>query len=127
MTDLTSRRIGGRFAPRGRAICKRVPECENFDDSGVMRIYGDKTIEGESQVARSISKPVHVQPPCSRLARLVQGGQMDQNSNYITIEFNLRVSVKNYRVVLGMKRSWIVAIVVGVIQLIVWAFKGHHL
>lgn len=52
---------------------------------------------------------------------------MDQNSNYITIEFNLRVSVKNYRVVLGMKRSWIIAIVVGVIQLIAWALKGHHL
>jgi hypothetical protein len=50
---------------------------------------------------------------------------MDQNSNYITIECNLRVSMRDYRLVLGMKRTWIIALVVGFIQLIVWAFKGH--
>lgn len=50
---------------------------------------------------------------------------MDQNTNYITIEMNLRLQMKDYRLVLGMKRTWILALVVGVIQLIVWAIKGH--
>lgn len=50
---------------------------------------------------------------------------MDQNSNYITIEMNLRLQMKDYRIVLGMKRTWIIALVVGAIQLIIWAFKGH--
>ena len=50
---------------------------------------------------------------------------MDQNSNYITIEMNLRLQMKDYRIVLGMKRTWILAAIVGGIQLLVWAFKGH--
>jgi uncharacterized membrane protein len=50
---------------------------------------------------------------------------MDQNSNYITIEMNLRLQMKDYRIVLGMKRTWIVAAIVAAIQLIAWAFKGH--
>ena len=50
---------------------------------------------------------------------------MDQNSNYITIEMNLRLQMKDYRLVLGMKRTWIVALVVGAIQLIALAIKGH--
>jgi predicted phage-related endonuclease len=49
---------------------------------------------------------------------------MDQNSNYITIEMNLRLQMKDYRLVLGMKRTWIVALVVGGIQLIAWALKS---
>lgn len=52
---------------------------------------------------------------------------MDQKSNYITIEMNLRLQMKDYRLVLGMKRTWIVALVVGAIQLLAWALKGHHL
>lgn len=52
---------------------------------------------------------------------------MDQNSNYITIEMSVRISMRDYRLVLGMKRTWIVAIVVGLIQLVAWALKGHHL
>lgn len=52
---------------------------------------------------------------------------MDQNSNYITIEMNLRLQMKDYRLVLGMKRIWIIAIVVGIIQMVAWAVKGHHL
>ena len=50
---------------------------------------------------------------------------MDQNSNYITIEMNLRLQMKDYRLVLGMKRTWIIALVVGAIQLIAWAIKSH--
>ncbi|MGE3263125.1 MAG: hypothetical protein AB7K68_15190 [Bacteriovoracia bacterium] len=50
---------------------------------------------------------------------------MDQNSNYITIEMNLRLQMKDYRMVLGMKRTWIVALVVGAIQLIAYAIKRH--
>ena len=51
---------------------------------------------------------------------------MDQNSNYITIEMNLRLQMKDYRIVLGMKRTWILAVAVGVIQLLVWLIKGRH-
>lgn len=51
---------------------------------------------------------------------------MDQNSNYITIEMNLRLQMKDYRIVLGMKRTWILAVAVGVIQLLVWLVKGRH-
>lgn len=49
---------------------------------------------------------------------------MDQNSNYITIEMNVRISMKDYRLVLGMKRTWIIAIVIGAIQLVAWALRG---
>lgn len=52
---------------------------------------------------------------------------MDQSSNYITIEMNFRLQMKDYRLVLGLKRTWILALVVSGIQLIVWAIKGHHL
>lgn len=52
---------------------------------------------------------------------------MDQNSNYITVEMTFRLKMKDYRFVLGMKRTWIIAIIVGVIQLFAWALKGHHL
>lgn len=52
---------------------------------------------------------------------------MDQNSNYITVEMTFRLQCKDYRLVLGMKRTWIVALVVGAIQLIAWAIKDHHL
>lgn len=35
--------------------------------------------------------------------------------------------MRDYRLVLGMKRTWIIAIVVGVIQLVAWVLKGQHL
>ena len=50
---------------------------------------------------------------------------MDQNSNYITVEMTFRFQCADYRLVLGMKRTWIIAIVVGVIQLVVWILKRH--
>lgn len=50
---------------------------------------------------------------------------MDQNSNYITIEMNIRLQMKDYRLVLGMKRTWIIAAVIGTIQLVAWLFRGH--
>ena len=51
---------------------------------------------------------------------------MDQNSNnYITVEFSFRLQMKDYRYVLGLKKTWIIAIVVGVIQIITWYFKNH--
>jgi uncharacterized membrane protein len=44
---------------------------------------------------------------------------MEQNqNNYITLEMNLKLQMKDYRMVLGIKRTWIVAIVIGLIQLI---------
>ena len=50
---------------------------------------------------------------------------MDQNPNFLTIEFNFRFQCKDHRLVLGMKRTWILSLIVGTIQLIVWAIKGH--
>ena len=49
---------------------------------------------------------------------------MDQN-NYITIEMNIRLQMKDYRFVLGAKRTWIIALIVGAVQLAAWAFKGQ--
>lgn len=46
---------------------------------------------------------------------------MEQNqNNYITFEMNLKFQMKDYRLVLGIKRAWIIAIVVGLIQLATW-------
>lgn len=49
---------------------------------------------------------------------------MDQNSNFITIEMNMKIQMKDYRIILGLKKSWIVAVIVAAIQLIAWALKG---
>ena len=51
---------------------------------------------------------------------------MDQNSNYITIEMTFRLQMKDYRLVLGLKRTWIIAAIVGIIQVVAWAIKGHN-
>ncbi|MGE3757809.1 MAG: hypothetical protein AB7H97_08635 [Pseudobdellovibrionaceae bacterium] len=51
---------------------------------------------------------------------------MEQNqNNYITLEMNLKLQMKDYRIVLGIKRSWIVILVVGIFQLIAWTVKDH--
>lgn len=49
---------------------------------------------------------------------------MDQN--YITIEMNFRLQMKDYRLVLGMKRMWIIAVVVGLVQIAAWYARAHH-
>lgn len=52
---------------------------------------------------------------------------MEQNeNNYITLECNLKFKMKDYRLVLGIKRAWIIAIIVGVIQLVAWTLKGPY-
>lgn len=52
---------------------------------------------------------------------------MEQNqNNYITLEINLKLQMKDYRIIVGIKRAWIVAIVVGLIQLATWITKGHQ-
>jgi len=52
---------------------------------------------------------------------------MEQNqNNYITLEMNLKFQMKDYRLVLGFKRAWIIAIVVGVIQLATWFVKNRQ-
>jgi uncharacterized membrane protein len=52
---------------------------------------------------------------------------MEQNqNNYITLEMNLKLQMKDYRIVLGIKRAWILAIVIGLIQLTTWFVKGHQ-
>lgn len=50
---------------------------------------------------------------------------MEQNSNYITLEMNIKLQIKDYRLILGLKKTWIVAITVGVLQLILYALKTH--
>lgn len=50
---------------------------------------------------------------------------MDQNQNYITLELNLKVQMKDYRIILGVKKAWIVAITVGITQLISWFIKDR--
>lgn len=52
---------------------------------------------------------------------------MEQNqNNYITLEMNLKLQMKDYRIVLGIKRAWIVAIFVGLTQLATWFVKSHQ-
>ncbi len=52
---------------------------------------------------------------------------MDQNqNNYITLEMNLKLQMKDYRIVLGIKRAWIVALGVFAIQLVTWFLKDRH-
>ena len=48
---------------------------------------------------------------------------MEQNSNYITIEMSCKM--RDYRIVLGVRRMWIIAITVGAIQLSMWFIKSH--
>ena len=50
---------------------------------------------------------------------------MEQNSNYITIEASCKIQCRDYRIVLGIKRMWIVAIIVGAIQIGVWWLKNR--
>jgi len=33
--------------------------------------------------------------------------------------------MKDYRFVLGVKKAWIIAIIVGAIKILVWALKGN--
>lgn len=49
---------------------------------------------------------------------------MDQNPNYITLEMNIKFQMKDYRIILGLKKTWIIAVVVGVIQLIAYLLKA---
>ena len=52
---------------------------------------------------------------------------MEQNqNNYITLEMSLKLQMKDYRIVLGIKRAWIVAAVVGLTQLAAWILKGRQ-
>lgn len=52
---------------------------------------------------------------------------MEQNqNNYITLEMHLKLQMKDYRIVLGIKRAWIVAVVVGLIQLINLLIHSRH-
>lgn len=51
--------------------------------------------------------------------------EQNQNDNYITFELNMKLQMRDYRIVLGLKRTWILAITVGVIQLMVWIIKSR--
>ncbi|MBX3034503.1 MAG: hypothetical protein KF865_11315 [Bdellovibrionaceae bacterium] len=49
---------------------------------------------------------------------------MEQNKNdYITLEFQMKFAMRDYRLVMGIKRTWILAAIVGVIQLLTWYLK----
>lgn len=49
---------------------------------------------------------------------------MEQNQDYITLELNMRLQMKDYRIVLGLKRTWIIAIIVGVAHLLTWLWQN---
>ncbi len=49
---------------------------------------------------------------------------MDPNSNCLMIEISFRLRM-NYKLVIGIKRTWLVATLLGVIQTVVWLLKGH--
>lgn len=51
--------------------------------------------------------------------------EQKQNENYVTLELNMKLQMRDYRLVLGLKRTWILAIVVGIIQMTVWFLKGR--
>ena len=52
--------------------------------------------------------------------------EQNKNDNYITLECNLKFQMKDYRIVLGLKRTWIIAFIVGAIQIATWILKEHH-
>lgn len=52
--------------------------------------------------------------------------EQNKNENYITLELNMKLQMRDYRLVLGLKRAWIVAVVVGGIQLLTWLLKSRQ-
>lgn len=51
---------------------------------------------------------------------------MEKNeNNYITLEMNLKFQMKDYRLILGVKRVWIVATLAGLIQFLTWLSKNQ--
>ncbi|MGE3680272.1 MAG: hypothetical protein AB7G93_01010 [Bdellovibrionales bacterium] len=49
---------------------------------------------------------------------------MEQNQNaYITLEVNLKLTMRDYRLVMRIKRTWIIAIFIGAIQLLTWFLR----
>lgn len=52
---------------------------------------------------------------------------MEQNqNNYITLEMNLKFQMKDYRLLLGFKRAWIIAVVIGLIQLAILFLRSRQ-
>lgn len=52
--------------------------------------------------------------------------EQNKNENYITLEFKMKLQMRDYRLVLGLKRAWIVAIIVAVGQLATWFLKSRQ-
>lgn len=52
---------------------------------------------------------------------------MEQNKNdYMTLELNLKFQMKDYRIALGIKRAWVIAVILGLVRLAVWYFGGRQ-
>lgn len=51
---------------------------------------------------------------------------MEKNQEYITLEVSIRLNVKDYRAILGVKRTWIIAIVVGTVQAAFWLYHQYY-
>lgn len=49
--------------------------------------------------------------------------EQNQNESYITLELNMKLQMRDYRIVLGLKRTWILAMVVGLVQIVMWLIK----
>ena len=67
----------------------------------------------------------HLSPPSSRFAWVARRFLMDQNQNYITLEMNIKFQMKDYRLVLGFKKTWIIILIVSMAQIIAWLIRGH--
>lgn len=45
---------------------------------------------------------------------------MNQDQNYITLEMNLKLQMKDYRIVLGVRKFWITTLLVVLLKLAIW-------
>ncbi|MBC7457353.1 MAG: hypothetical protein H7235_03685 [Bdellovibrionaceae bacterium] len=50
---------------------------------------------------------------------------MEQNTNYLTFELNVKFQMKDYRLIMGLKKAWIMAVIVGAIKITAWIIKYY--
>ncbi|MBX3041641.1 MAG: hypothetical protein KF789_13125 [Bdellovibrionaceae bacterium] len=50
--------------------------------------------------------------------------EKNNSDSYLTAEIHMRFQVRDYRLVLGIKRTWTLALIVGGVQLLVWLLKS---
>lgn len=48
------------------------------------------------------------------------------DSNDLTLEVSVRIQISNYKAKLGLKRTWVIALVVALIRLGIKLWLDHH-